>query len=315
MANFIGLIRNENMKIYRRIGSIIMLLLLVGGIILMGVIEKTTTEKANDANWKQAVTKEIKEDKKTLNEKLPDDIKKHVKRNIAINEYRLEHNIKPIQSDSLWGFVDNTSDLVSVISIFTIIIAGGILASEFSWGTIKLLLIRPVSRTMVLFSKYIATLLYAVFMLVVLFAVSWILGGILFGFEGVSAPYLAYTDGKVVEQNMVLHIMSTYGLNCISLIMMVTFAFMMSTVFRNSSLAIGISIFLTMGSSIAIQILHKYDWVKYVLFANTDLTQYTTGTPLVEGMTLGFSLTVLAVYFIIFVALSLVVFNKRDVAA
>lgn len=59
----------------------------------------------------------------------------------------------------------------------------------------------------------------------------------------------------------------------------------------------------------------KFEWVKYILFANTDLTQYFDGSPLVSDMTLGFSIVVLAVYFIVFHVLAFGAFTKRDIAS
>jgi ABC-2 type transport system permease protein len=59
----------------------------------------------------------------------------------------------------------------------------------------------------------------------------------------------------------------------------------------------------------------KFTWAKYILFANTDLMQYFEGTPMVDGMTLSFSVIMLLVYFFIFQFLAFYVFKKRDVAA
>ncbi len=43
---------------------------------------------------------------------------------------------------------------------------------------------------------------------------------------------------------MVIYLINYYGLASIEMIMMATMAFMISSVFRNSSLAIGLSLFL-----------------------------------------------------------------------
>ena len=98
--------------------------------------------------------------------------------------------------------------------------------------------------------------------------------------------------------------------------MLATMAFMISTVFRNNTIAIGLSILLlTIGSMITNIVAGYFDWAKYILFANTNLMQYINGSQLVEGMTMTFSVIVLLVYFVIFLALALVVFSKRDVTA
>ncbi len=59
--------------------------------------------------------------------------------------------------------------------------------------------------------------------------------------------------------------------------MIVTMAFMISTVFRSSSLAIGLSIFIMFAGQIITLLLMRYSWGKYFLFANTDLTPVLRG--------------------------------------
>src|SRR5690625_5584432 len=97
--------------------------------------------------------------------------------------------------------------------------------------------------------------------------------------------------------------------------MMSTFAFMVSTIFRNSALAIGIAIFLMMAGNQIVFFLSEHAWAKYILFANTDLSQYAAGSePIIVGMTLSFSIGMLLLYYSVFMILSWVFFTKRDVA-
>lgn len=311
-----NLIRNENMKLYARISTWIMIGLLVAMIIGVGVLTKVMTKNVSNTNWKEDLKNQNESYKATISQMA--DIKAtkdQYTSKIKVNEYRIEHDIPPIDITTLWGFSASSASLISIISLFTIIIGAGMVASEFSDGTIKLLLIRPSNRAKVLLSKYISTLLATILMLAILFIVSFIVGGVLFGFDGVTLPHVVYSNGSVKEVTMVGHIFTLYGYNCVSLIMMATLAFMISTVFRNNSLAIGISIFLMFTGSSIVQFLSRYSWVKYVLFANTDLNMYIEGTPLVDGMTLTFSIVVLIVYYIIFNAISWLGFMKRDVAA
>jgi len=241
-------------------------------------------------------------------------IKDQNEKQIKLNEYRIQNDIPPVSQKSLWGFVSASKGSISLIALFVIIIGAGTVALEFSSGTIKLLLIRPVKRWKILLSKYIATLLSALGMLILLFVVSFILGGIVFSFEGVTQPYLAYTNGVVQETNIIVQTLVHYGLACAEMLMMVTFAFMVSAVFRNNALAIGLSLFLLYTGNVLVMIFSKYAWVKYILFANTNLSQYIDGVPVTEGMTMGFSLAVLAVYFVIFNLISWITFIKRDIA-
>ncbi|MEH7223135.1 ABC transporter permease [Bacillus sp. JJ1566] len=313
----VKLIQNENMKIYRRFSTWIMLVLLVVVAVVVGIVMNATASNSVDENWKQNLQQHNEMLKADMaNEDLPDMIKDISERDLAINEYRLEHNIAPIDtSRTTWNFMSTASEIVSLITLFTVVVGASSVASEFTWGTIKLLLIRPVSRAKILLSKYLATILFALFSLVLLFVVSFLVGSIFFGGDG-STPHLVYRDGSVHEVPMISHILGIFGLKSISLIMMSTFAFMISTIFRNSGLAIGLAIFLMFaGVNVTALLAMKFDWAKYILFANTDLSQYLTGYVLVEGMTMTFSIIVLIIYFVIFNALTWFVFTKRDVAA
>jgi ABC-2 type transport system permease protein len=315
LPSILSLIQNENMKIYRRIGTWFMIGLLALSTLAGALIIKATYKEPK--NWKAEVASEIKGIEGQLSEKkVPKMYKNQLEQQLKINEYRLEHNIKPVASNTFWGYLVNSADIISLITLFTIIVAAGSVASEFSWGTIKLLLIRPASRTKILLSKYIAALLFALCMLLFLLVFSAIVGAMIFGIENIHEPYLAYQNGTVVEKNMLFHIIQVYALNCADLVMMATFAFMISAVFRNHSLAIGLATFaLFVGPQITSLLAMKFDWAKYLLFANTNLAQYIDGTPLVEGMTMPFSIMMLLVYFVIFNTLTLLIFRKRDIAA
>jgi ABC-2 type transport system permease protein len=318
----VSLIRNEWMKIFKRVGTYVMiglLILVVGG---SGAITKyldsqNQNQKQDQGDWKQPLTEEVAADKQHLEQGGMDKFSKSmIEERVAINEYRLEHNIAPNTEETMWTFVESNAGVVTFVGLFAIIVAAGIVASEFSWGTIKLLLIRPISRTKILLSKYLTVLLFGASMLVILFIFSILLGLILFG-VGDQVPHLAYVNGEVQEQSIVVYLIKTYLLKTIDVLMMATMAFMISAVFRSSSLAIGISLFLLfMGANATALIAMKFDWAKYSLFANTDLTQYTGEMqPLVEGMTMSFSIIMLLIYFAIFLFLAFFVFNKRDVAA
>jgi ABC-type transport system involved in multi-copper enzyme maturation, permease component len=318
LTEFFRLIQNENMKIYRRNSAKVMLILLLGLILAAGMIVKfNQPAPKSDTNWKQELVQQnqVLEKQQTQvggNKQAMNQMKKV----IALNQYRIDHNVKPASGETLWGFVESAAaNTVLIISIFTIIVVAGSIASEFDSGTIKLLLIRPIYRTEILLSKYLSALLFAVVCLILLFLFSWLVGGILFGFGGVTEAHLTYTNGVVHQTSWILAVWKEYLLNGVSLFMMVTVAGLIAAAFRNGGLAIGLTIFMMMGSSIIVSLLSGYSWVKYVLFANLDLTQYSSGTPLRSDMTLGFSLTVLAVYYVAIALAGWLFFTRRDIKA
>jgi len=293
--------------------------MLIAAISLVGIVikyQQNDKEFVQDKNWEQVLQEENNALKQQMTQSRIKTEQQFFKKEIAINDYRIKHHIPPKEKYTVWSFVKDTSQLILLAGLFIIIISAGIVASEFNWGTVKLLLIRPINRTKILLSKYLTVLLFALFILAILFVFSTALGAILFGMPDKAIPYLNYYNGQVTEQNIVVHLLIYYGLSSIDTMMLVTMAFMISSVFRNSSLAIGLSLFLLFtGGQFTTLLSMKFDWAKYILFANTDLMQYFEGTPMVEGMTLSFSVIMLLAYFALFQFLAFYVFKKRDVAA
>ncbi|MCB2294088.1 ABC transporter permease [Clostridium algoriphilum] len=313
----ISLVRNENMKLAHHTSTWVMMGIMVLLIVVVGLVTRFAVPQAPASNWKADITTENQFIKQTI---AKPEIEKSQKdqgiKQLQTNEYRLKHNVQPIQGNSLWGFVEGiSSNFISLIALFAIIIGGGIVANEFSGGTIKLLLIRPSKRWKILLSKYIAVIEHIILMLLVLLVVSFVLGGILFSFKGAGTSLLTNSGGIITETSMMSHIVQLYGLESINLLMMVTLSFMISTVFRNSAMAIGIGVFLLTVGNVITVFLARFDWSKYILFANTNLNQYINGEPLVKGMTMTFSIIVLIVYFIIFNAISYIGFTKRDIVS
>ncbi|ARI78956.1 ABC transporter permease [Halobacillus mangrovi] len=318
MSNFFQLVKNEQIKLYSQIATWIMFIILGVLIIGFGIFMKVDAsflggDVPTGEDWKQ----ELQEQNEQLQDpkfgQSGEQIQYPSMMDIEMNEYRIENNIKPTEYD-VWDFLRDNRTNVSVISLFTIIVAAGAIANEFKWGTIKLLLIRPISRTKILFSKYVSVLVFALTMLLFLYVLSFIVGSILFGIDSLNQTYLFRQDGNIQETQIFGHTVAQYLLSSVNLLIMATFAFMISAVFRNSSLAIGVAIFLMMAGNSIVLFLQDKEWAKYILFANTDLNQFIEGTPLISDITPGFSVTVLIVYYIIFVALSWTFFSKRDVA-
>lgn len=256
MYKMLALIQNENMKIYRRIRTWVM----IGMIFLIMLF-------------------------------------------IAI----LMLSISSSPVEDMLEYMNMSIGLAGLATIFTVVIASDSVSSEFSWGTVKLLLIRPTKRWKILLSKYLASVLFALFLLVFILMMSILLGLVFFGTSD------ANNDGITFGS-----ILAKYGYEFISLLLIVTFSFMISTVFRSSILAIILSLLILFfgGTISGIMIGLEQEWAKYLLFTNLDLSIYAEGGmgPYFPGMSLGFSIAILAIHFIAFHAIAFYLFKKRDIS-
>lgn len=311
------LTQNEWMKLWSRKSSWIMIILLALLLLASAAITKwigNTMDMDTTETWEQVEASQMASNLIELEgTNISEAQREYYEGEVAISEYRLENNVPPIEFDSMQQSVVDSHVMMSIVTLFTVIIAGGIVASEFSQGTIKMLLTRPVKRWKILTSKYIATMLYAVLLTIVLFIVTAIAGLIFYGIS--DGTFLAWNGSEVVEGSFWLEGLKMLALSFASVWIIGTFAFMLGTVFRSSSLAIGLSIFLMFTGIQAVFLLANYEIVKYYLFTHTDLTQYYTGFMPVEDITMTMSVIVLVAYFIIFMAISYLTFSKRDIKA
>ncbi|BCB05691.1 ABC transporter permease [Bacillus sp. KH172YL63] len=204
---------------------------------------------------------------------------------------------------SFWEYMRISSNLLIVIQIFCLIIAGDIVSSEFSAGTIKLLLIRPANRMKILLSKYLTVLVIATVFTAGHFLFSALLGALWF--------YDSFLD---LDVNFFI-VAGAYVLRFLEMVVICSIAFTLSAVTRSSSFAIGTTIFLTFSAGTLLILMNErgLEWGRYLLLANTDLQQYFFSSPPFEGMTFGFSVVVILVYLIGFGGLAGWVFGRRDV--
>ncbi|EKF34726.1 MULTISPECIES: ABC transporter permease [Bacillus] len=312
----IRLIQNEWMKISYRVGTWIMVGLLVLGMIATLIFAvKTNDEDQASGDWKQQLRMINDEDKKELKEMENGFFKRNLEKEIAINEYRLKHNLPPAQqfSDNAWDYVKTNANLLQLVGVFVIIIASTIVSAEYKQGTIKLLLIRPPSRIKILLSKYITVQLYSLLLVVVLFILSFILGAIFFGLN-TDYVNLVYQNGEVIERSQFANMLFYYLAHCAMFVVLGTLSFAISTVFRSEAISIAISVLAyVVGGTITSILMFFFDWAKYLLFANDPSQYFMEQVTLIEGMSLGFSLTVLVIYWAIFLAIAFIVFQKREV--
>ncbi|WP_062355887.1 ABC transporter permease [Bacillus kwashiorkori] len=214
-------------------------------------------------------------------------------------------------------------DLVSFVTLFSVVVVSQNISSEFGDGTIKQLLIRPHPRWKILLSKFAAVNIYSLFLLSVLFISGYIIGLIFFKSGGFSNTIQLGGFGgfgfqeEIFETTIGKHFFQTVLYYLPGLLIINTISFMLSTLFKNQALAVGVGIFVLFINStlsgIFTILIDRYEWFKYLIFPNLDLRVYTEGV-YIEGMTAWFSLTILMIHFIAFMAITFTYFQRRDIS-
>ncbi|MCZ8533256.1 ABC-2 type transport system permease protein [Paenisporosarcina quisquiliarum] len=309
-----SLIQNEWMKLWHKKGTWAILGILLLVIIGVGVLDKVTMEEVDTSNWKQE--QQVLIDDANAQLKTPDldewSIQMYEEQK-AMAQYRLDNNAAPQVNQSMEGNMAFGASIMVLITLLTVIPGASIVSQEFTDGTIKMLLTRPVSRFKILTSKLITIFLFGLSLIVLTIILTTAIGFILFGTA--TGIDLTIVDGVVQQTNTISDVFLTYVYSLGDFTMSILFAFFIGTVFSSPSIAIALSMLFLMMGPMIILLLQKYIPVEYIWLTHSDLTQHLTKEFFVEETTLSMSLTVLVIYAIVFLALSFMTFIKRDVKA
>ncbi|MFE7062885.1 ABC transporter permease [Sutcliffiella sp. NPDC057660] len=312
----IGLFKNEMMKIFSKKSSWIYIAILVIGVVAGAIIYDKVYGEPNE-NWKSEAQAEIVELQTGLAE-APEDEKEFYQSQIDEKQQFIDANINPTEKVS-WHFMnDVVFGLTIFVTLFTVIVCSANVSAEFSDGTIKQLLIRPHRRWSILLSKYVSVILYSVVMLAVLLLAGYLVGILFFGAGDFSMKSIVYTMDGQKEVAIGTQFFTSILYFLPSLLMVMTISFMLSTLFKSQALAVGIGIAVLFFSSVLggmiIFLAEKFTWVKFLIFPHMDLTIYALQDKILQDVTLPISLTILLVYYVIFMALTFLFFQKRDIS-
>lgn len=286
-----------------------------------------SNEKKNDlimtvANAKNTIATmgDAKSDGQNSRAKLEDNIKLALyqldndKLDNTANQMTLFETDEPEQITFWTVFLTSTS-LVTVVALLAIVIAGGIVSSEFSQGTVKFLLINPVKRWKILMSKYFTVITVGYIMLCILFVVMIPITGLMLGFDGFSTPYIYVSGGDVKEMPTLLYAAEQYLMKSVEMVVMSTLAFAISSLVRSTALAIGVSVFTMCIGSTVTQLLGHFgqDWARFLVFANTDLSSISKGYSIFAQHSVTFAVGVLIAHMVVFLLTAWDGFTKRSV--
>lgn len=250
---------------------------------------------------------------------------KSIEQDIALNWYSLENNISQVKFDNdIRNSVDSTYLMyVSFAIILCIIIGGGIVSSEYSTGTVRLLMIRPVSRWKILISKLISVFIIGYGVLLITVVLNIISSGIMNGFGGLATKVISFSGESIVKQNFIISIIPKLLFSSISLIFIIALVFAISTIIKNTALAVGLTTVAYLGSSAATLIMANLGmrWVGKTILPYMSLSTFITNSYYIQMFKDQYNIVLnptmgaiqLIVFAIILIIASFLVFEKRDV--
>lgn len=183
-------------------------------------------------------------------------------------------NVDPNAFDYMYFTLEIASFFIIA---FTVILGAGMVAKEFSEGTIKLLAIRPFKRNKIITSKIWATMFLAFIFVLVCVVVSLITGWVLYG---ISFPSMLIVFNSSYAFTLPIWAVFLIYLLCmlIEIWIFALLAISISTIFKSYIAAVCISSGIYILNLILTFVSKGANWLKYNIFANLDLFKYLGGS-------------------------------------
>jgi ABC-2 type transport system permease protein len=327
LNNILPLVKNETIKMIKKKRFYVILLVLI---VLVPMFAYAQLRQAEDkrekfgTDWRREVQQAITDNQNSLgSDRVPEEWKKYRQIYIQQMKYYLEHDVNPKEPGGVSftrEFLDNAATLF--IPLLIMGVGSDIVSSERTSGTVKMLLTRPVRRWKVLLSKLLTLMMFVSLIIVSTCLICYFISGLFFGYRGWNLPVFTgfQLRGAEVDISGVhavpqwQYIFMQAGLIWFVSIVVAALAFMVSVLVRSTSASIVIMMATLIAGNILTNMASSWTSAKYLFMVNLGLTNYLAGTPApIEGMTLGFSLLVLAVWGVCSLVVSFLVFTKQDI--
>ncbi len=211
--------------------------------------------------------------------------------------------------------------LTIIIAIFAIFIAGSTIAGEYNSGTLKMLAIRPYSRSKIVISKFLSCVLFTIIILTLAFVSSLLVGLISYG-TSITKVLVVFNASKVVVMNAYVLLFVYFISLLLNLIFYISLALLLSTVFKSSTLSVLTSFIVYLVGFLTSSLLYSKAWFAILPFAHLDFYKYFgvvantgfLGFNITIGTNITFSLLYIIIASIIFLLSSTFIFRKRNIA-
>lgn len=324
---FLRLVENEVLKLFKRRRFRLVLLILVALIGTIVFAQSTGRERfRSKKDWRIDTQERVARMRNWLRQgRMPDSQKNWMQFEIARLQYHLDRDIDPeAVSGPLFtrGFANAASYLL--LHLLSIVFAADVVSSEFSQGTIKLLLTRPVSRSRVLASKLTALMLAIALTVLLGGIVAYLFSGFAYGFRGWGAPILTgfrqtagtFDPSAVRAVPLWQDTIAVFGLAWFATAIVGMIGFLASVLLRSTAASMGSMFAALILGTILPRLAPTWAFQKYLFPTNLPLPDYYSGSPPpIPGMTLPFSVVTLAVWGTAAVVAAFIVFVRRDVLA
>ncbi len=242
-----------------------------------------------------------------------------LKKEKKINEFILKSRVNYQKENTVNALIFGImNDYEFFFVVILLMVSSMMICDEYQSGTFKFLLIKPVSRFIIILSKYFTSLLILGFSILLVFCFQFILGGIFFGLDSLNLGVIVYDYG--LDKVLVLHVFLAFfysflaklpfylmiGLICLLLGVLTT-----STV---TSMMIPLMLAIFSSFMLDVAVSHQLYWMKYLPNFTWRFSDYLfASSSKLEGLGFRFSCIWYSIYFVILFFFLVKLFQQRDI--
>ena len=242
-----------------------------------------------------------------------------LKKEKKINEFILKSRVNYQKENTVNALIFGImNDYEFFFVVILLMVSAMMICDEYQSGTFKFLLIKPVSRFIIILSKYFTSLLILGFSILLVFCFQFILGGIFFGLDSLNLGVIVYDYG--LDKVLVLHVFLAFfysflaklpfylmiGLICLLLGVLTT-----STV---TSMMIPLMLAIFSSFMLDVAVSHQLYWMKYLPNFTWRFSDYLfASSSKLEGLGFQFSCIWYSIYFVILFFFLVKLFQRRDI--
>lgn len=191
----------------------------------------------------------------------------------------------PILFSSLIRKADNTlfslEPVIFLLNLCIVIIASGFISLEFEKGTLKNLLIQPISRIRMIYSKY-----FALIIMIIFFYILFIIGVII---------------STIIIKGFIIEYSWVFLFTILQSIILASISFFLSLLLKSTSKTVLISLIIVFLGEKINSLLEKVTSLgKFSLLSNYDLTPYFSSTLEAGNISLYAAIGILVIHFLFF---------------
>lgn len=221
-----------------------------------------------------------------------------------------------IQGNILNGYLITYIILQSLlihIPLLVALVAGDALAGEANSGTLRLLLTKPVSRTQLVLAKFTGSIIYTLLLLIWLAIVALGASLLIFG-KGDLINLKSDAFVLILQKDVAWRYIAAFGFAALAMTTIAAMSLLLSAFADNSIgpiiTTMGIVIVLTILSNLELPI---YNTIKPYIFTTHMIGWKGFFDDPIPYAAIGRSAIILAIYTILFIAATLIYFNRKDI--